>query len=42
MTHGFCHKAWMENDPDLATVRDHPRFQAVMENLEAEDLSVPG
>jgi adenylate cyclase len=36
MTYGFCHKGWLENDPDLATVRDHPRFQAVMEDLEAE------
>jgi TolB-like protein/Flp pilus assembly protein TadD len=32
---GFGHKEWMENDPDFAAVRAHPRFKALMEGLDA-------
>ncbi|HXI04217.1 MAG TPA: protein kinase [Candidatus Saccharimonadales bacterium] len=28
--HGWGQKEWMENDPDLAPLRDHPRFQSLM------------
>ena len=27
---GFGHKEWMEHDPDFASVRNHPRFKAMM------------
>ena len=30
ITHGWGQKQWMAHDPDLATVRDHPRFQALV------------
>lgn len=26
-------RSWFENDPDLAPLRDHPRFQAILESL---------
>jgi non-specific serine/threonine protein kinase len=28
--HGWGQKEWMENDPDLAPLRDRPRFQSLM------------
>ncbi len=33
--HGFSHKEWIENDPDFASLRDNPRFQALMQRLSA-------
>lgn len=32
ITHGWGQREWMEHDPDLAPVRDHPRFRALMQN----------
>jgi hypothetical protein len=36
---GFCHKGWLQNDPDLSSLRDHPRFQLMMEDCEGNHLS---
>jgi tetratricopeptide (TPR) repeat protein len=33
---GFWHKGWMENDPDLESLRRLPRFQRLMEEFEAD------
>ena len=33
---GFGHKEWIENDPDFASLRDHPRFQALMQGFSAD------
>ncbi len=30
---GFGHKEWIENDPDLVSLRDHPRFLALMQGF---------
>jgi adenylate cyclase len=30
---GYGHKEWLENDPDFASLRDHPRFQALLQRL---------
>lgn len=30
---GFGNRGWIEHDPDLAALRDHPRFQALLENI---------
>ncbi len=27
---GFGHKEWLENDPDFASLREHPRFQKLL------------
>ncbi len=27
---GFAHREWIEQDPDLNSVRDDPRFQALL------------
>ena len=32
---GYGHKEWLENDPDFASLRDHPRFQALMQSFSA-------
>jgi TolB-like protein/Flp pilus assembly protein TadD len=32
---GFGYKDWMENDPDFSSIRNHPRFKALMLGLEA-------
>jgi serine/threonine protein kinase/Flp pilus assembly protein TadD len=28
--HGFAHKAWIEHDSDLTSLRGHPRYQALL------------
>ncbi len=33
ITHGWAEKEWMANDPDLASLHDHPRFQALLKRL---------
>jgi tetratricopeptide (TPR) repeat protein len=30
---GFGHREWIDNDPDLAAIRDNPRFQAIMRGM---------
>jgi len=30
---GYSHKIWIEKDPDFSSVRDHPRFKALMHSL---------
>jgi serine/threonine protein kinase/Flp pilus assembly protein TadD len=30
---GFGHREWIDNDPDLAPIRDNPRFQAIMRGM---------
>ncbi|MDT8341661.1 MAG: hypothetical protein RQ751_09140 [Longimicrobiales bacterium] len=30
---GFGNRDWLERDPDLEAVRDHPRFRALMEGM---------
>jgi adenylate cyclase len=30
---GFGHKDWIEHDPDFLALRDHPRFQALVQSL---------
>ena len=30
VTHGWGQREWMEHDPDLASLRDHPRFQQML------------
>lgn len=31
--HGYGHRRWFENDADLASLRDQPRFQALLERM---------
>lgn len=31
ITHGWGQREWMQHDPDLAAVRDHPRFRALVQ-----------
>lgn len=31
ITHGWGQREWMEHDPDLAALRDHPRFHDLMQ-----------
>jgi len=33
ITHGWAEKQWMANDPDLASLHNHPRFQALIKRL---------
>ena len=33
MEHGTISVAWMRNDEDLASIRDQPRFSALLEKL---------
>ncbi|HEY7402734.1 MAG TPA: tetratricopeptide repeat protein [Candidatus Angelobacter sp.] len=37
---GFGHIEWMEHDPDFASLKDHPRFRALMESLAANRRSM--
>ncbi|HEX6576208.1 MAG TPA: protein kinase [Gemmatimonadaceae bacterium] len=30
---GFGHREWIDNDPDLASIRDNPRFQSIMRGM---------
>lgn len=30
---GFGNRAWLERDPDLASLRDHPRFEAILDGM---------
>jgi TolB-like protein/Flp pilus assembly protein TadD len=39
---GFGHFEWMENDPDFDSVREHPRFKAMMECLGEDRQKVAG
>jgi adenylate cyclase len=32
---GFGHKEWMEHDPDFLSIKNHPRFKALMRGLAA-------
>ena len=32
ITNGWGQREWLEHDPDLASVHDHPRFRALMQN----------
>jgi TolB-like protein/Flp pilus assembly protein TadD len=32
---GFGHKEWMEHDPDFISIKNHPRFKALMRGLTA-------
>lgn len=32
---GFGHKEWIENDPDLTSLRNHACFEALLQNLSA-------
>jgi adenylate cyclase len=34
---GFGNRAWLERDPDLDSVRDHPRFTALLERTRPTD-----
>jgi Flp pilus assembly protein TadD len=31
---GCCHKDWVERDSDFDSLRDHPRFKALLASLE--------
>jgi serine/threonine protein kinase/tetratricopeptide (TPR) repeat protein len=33
LKHGFAHKAWIEHDSDLTALRDHSRYQALLQAL---------
>jgi adenylate cyclase len=35
--HGMVSAAWMRNDTDLASLRGHPRFQALLKQLEQKE-----
>lgn len=37
---GFGHIDWMVNDPDLESLRDHPRFKAMMQRIGAERFNL--
>lgn len=32
--HGYGHRPWLENDPDLVPLRGNPRFQALLDRLD--------
>jgi TolB-like protein/cytochrome c-type biogenesis protein CcmH/NrfG len=31
--HGFAHKGWVENDSDLNSLHEHPRYQALLKRM---------
>jgi adenylate cyclase len=31
--HGFAHKAWIENDGDFNSIREHPRYKALLARM---------
>ncbi|MBI3861735.1 MAG: protein kinase [Planctomycetia bacterium] len=31
--HGFAHKGWIEHDTDLASLRGHPRYRALLQGM---------
>jgi adenylate cyclase len=33
ISQGYGHRAWLEHDSDLAPLRDHPRFKALLERM---------
>ena len=33
---GFGHKEWIENDPDIVSLRNLPRFHALIQRMSAE------
>jgi len=33
ISQGYGHRAWLEHDSDLAPLRDHPRFQALLDRM---------
>ncbi|MFB3924051.1 MAG: protein kinase [Terriglobia bacterium] len=33
ITHGWAEKQWLANDPDLVSLHNHPRFQALVKRL---------
>lgn len=33
----LCRPSWVEHDEDLASLRDHPRFQTLLERMRAEE-----
>jgi serine/threonine protein kinase/Flp pilus assembly protein TadD len=35
LKHGFAHKGWIEHDSDLDSLRGHPRYQALLQVMEA-------
>jgi hypothetical protein len=37
---GYGHKEWLENDPDFVSLRNHPRFQALMQTFSAADTKL--
>jgi adenylate cyclase len=37
ITTGMGQKEWIDHDPDLDPLRDHPRFQQLVQKLEEED-----
>jgi tetratricopeptide (TPR) repeat protein len=36
---GFRNRAWIEMDPDLDPIRDHPRYRAAVATLDEDELS---
>jgi len=30
---GFGHREWIDNDPDLNSIRDNPRYQAIVDAI---------
>jgi adenylate cyclase len=39
---GFGHKEWVENDPDFVSLREHPRFRALIQSFGAAGAGSPG
>ena len=33
ISQGYGHRAWLEHDADLAPLRGHPQFQALLERM---------